>query len=293
MRKLIYLALLAGLSLFAACTCISAKVSNKTNEPIFVSAAYHDDGSGLTEDFGDLVLPGKGTSIPGYGNYAVRARDMRGNTVFYSPVPDNRDSSFDVSSLQPVLSAPPLGSPSSGHLGSNTRWSLVTCRDGAEVKIPLFGLLATVKNESAKGLVVDIDQYPGGTIYDWKYGVFAAPGQMVQVYEMVTEKPYLHAFDQEGQLVYMEPLTRTERPTAVIPRELPLDAPPRPEAPYDGGCRGISGILNGHFDGGDAVLLGVLAIALGTFAAFGIGALVAVFIIIRFFWDFYMRRRPG
>ena len=63
--------------------------------------------------------------------------------------------------------------------------------------------------------------------------------------------------------------------------------------PSYGGCRGISGILNGHIDGGDAVLLGVLAIALGTFAAFGIGALVAAFITIRFFWDFYMRRRPG
>lgn len=283
MRKLPHLAVLASLSLFAACTCISTKIENRTGEPIFVNEVSQS-GSRTYEDFGYLVMPGKSLSIPVYGEGYVRARDMRGNTVLYVPVPEGEDANFDVTSLEPVADAEPLGPPSAGRFGFDSPWSLETCRGGDKVTIPLFGLLATVKNESEKPLVLSIDDYPGQAIHDWKYGVFAAPGQTVQIFENVTGEPYLRAFDQEGNLVYMEPMRLTERPTAVIPRQLPVEVP-RP-APSDNDCLGI-----GWFrDTGVAGTLAISAIVVGALAT---GGLVALFITIRFLWGFYVGRRPG
>lgn len=284
MRKLPHLAALAGLSLVAACTCISSEIENTTSEPIFVNEVSQSGGR-TYEDFGQLLMPGESVSIPVYGEGDIRARDMRGNTVFYAPMPEDEDSNFNVTSLRPQANAEPPGSPYTGPFGHDSPWSLDTCRDGKEVTIPLFGLLATAKNDSTRALVLNVDEYPGESIHDWKHGVFAAPGQTVQIFENVTEEPYLRAFDQEGRLVYMERLAMTERPTAVIPRQLPLEVP-RPVAPYDNDCLGIGWLL----DTGDAGTLTVAAVMLGVLA---VGGLAALTITIRFFWGFYFGNRSG
>ncbi|HSP54114.1 MAG TPA: hypothetical protein VLS25_00870, partial [Dehalococcoidia bacterium] len=107
----------------------------------------------------------------------------------------------------------------------------------------------------------------------------------------VTEYPYVRAFDPEGRLVYLEPLERTERPTALIPATLPSNPLVAPEPPpYNDDCRGINGLLHGHIRAGVVVPLAIVGTILGVFLA---GALVASFITLRFFWDFYARRRPG
>lgn len=289
MRKLPHLGLLFTLSLFAACTCVSAKIENTTEQPIFVSEVDHIHG-GIYEDFGFLVLPGKSVSIPIYGGQDVRARDMRGNTVFYSPAPADKDSAFEVASLEPVPNARPLGSPYVGSLGANSPWSLETCRNGEKVTIREYGLLATVRNESATPLIAAVDQYPGQPVHDWKEGVLAPPGQVAQIYANVTEEPYVRAFDQQGRLVYVERLMRTEYPVAVIPATLPPDSPVRPASPYDNDCLGINGLLKGHVDAATAA---TLVVAAAVFGAFVIGGLVAMFLVVRFFWNFYVGKRSS
>jgi hypothetical protein len=278
MRKLPHLTLLFVVSLFAACTCISAEIENKTDEPIFVSEVDHLRGR-TYEDFGHLVMPGESASIPiYYGGQYIRARDMRGNTVFYSPAPE-KESTFEVTSLQPIPNAMPLGSPNGiGPLGTDSRSSLKTCRDGEDVTIPLYGLLATVKNESAKALLVRVDIHPGVRVSDWKEGVFAPPGQAVQIFANVAEEPYVRAYDQEGQLVYLERFTRTEHPVVVIPAALPPNPPPSPMSPYNSDCVG-----------GPETDLALVAI----FGLFVLSALVALFVTLRFFWELYVRKRSS
>lgn len=235
MRRLSYLVLLFCLSLFASCTCISAKVENKTDQPIFVNEVGHLDGR-IYEGYGELVMPGGNVSVPVYGELDIRARDMQGNTIFYATAASGEDSDFQVTSLEPDTDAPPLAAPYVGALGYDSPWSLLTCLDGEKVTIPEYGLFATVRNRSEKTLVLWVDSYPGETIHNWKEGFLAPPNGSVQLFANVVLEPYLRAFDPEGRLVYVEQLMRTERPLVEIPETLPEHPPVRPDSPYNNDC---------------------------------------------------------